>query len=97
MRRIFGRINNSLLNPKLKHDSWSPEEERRLGIAMKIYSDQPKSALYLAGTHIHGRAGGSVADKWSRSLNPEFSARPFTREEDQQLNGCAGGGKCSDL
>jgi len=84
-QQIFTRINNTLLNPNLKHLAWNEREERSLGIGMKIYSDQPKNALYLAGTHILGRANASVTDKWNRSLNPEYSARPFTKEEDEAL------------
>ena len=92
--QLFLRINQSLLNPNLKHDAWNEEEERRLALCMKIYSDQQtdnltssgtSKALYFAGTHIAGRSGTSVNDKWNRSLNPAFSARPFTKEEDQAL------------
>ena len=81
----FNRINQTLLNPNLKHDGWNNEEERRLALCMKIYSDQTEKALYLAGTHFEARAGLSVSEKWNRSLNPEYSVRPFSKEEDQFL------------
>jgi len=83
--QILTRINMSLLNPNLKHEPWNEEEERRLGICMKIYSDQADKAALLSGTHVHGRSGASVADKWNRSLNPAFSARPFTKQDDDAL------------
>ncbi|KAL7560679.1 hypothetical protein ACA910_001360 [Epithemia clementina (nom. ined.)] len=106
--QLFHRINQSLLNPNLKHDAWNEEEERRLALCMKVYSSSASSddndtddnqqlqktdqkpssstlSTYFAATHIVGRSGTSVSDKWNRSLNPEYSARPFTKEEDKAL------------
>jgi len=94
---LLTRINHSLVNPNLKRDNWEEEEERKLAVLMKIYRDyRPElqtstakvasgGALYLAGTHFPGRSSKSVSDKWNRSLNPEYSTRPFTKEEDNRL------------
>ena len=84
--QIVSRFQNSLLNPNLVRDAWTNDEERRLAIGMKIYHDQPdKTHVYHAGLHIAERSRHSIHDKWHRSLNPAFSARPFTKEEDKQL------------
>lgn len=40
--------------------------------------------ISMASRHLP-RAPKSVADKWSRSLNPAFSSKPFTKQEDAQL------------
>jgi len=88
-QKVFTRANISLLNPNIKHDRWSDAEERRLPILMKIYhehnqSSQPTHDLFLTSTH-YARSNKSVVDKWQRSLNPEYLARPFTPAEDAAL------------
>jgi Myb-like DNA-binding domain len=96
-KQLFTRIQQSLLNPNLHRREWSPTEERRLAILMKLYhinTDRTMSSesasvwrsdLFLASTHCHGRTIKSVADKWQRSINPDYSSRPFTTAEDQRL------------
>lgn len=93
-KQILARLNQSLLNPNLKRSEWNEEEERRLPIFMKIYyaeghsNVEPSSFrndLFLASTHCYGRATKSVVDKWHRTINPEYSSRPFSREEDHAL------------
>lgn len=41
--------------------------------------------LLLLQAHFPGRSNKSVGEKWDRSLNPEYSSRPFTPEEDRIL------------
>jgi hypothetical protein len=93
--QILNRINHSLLNPKLRHDAWSGDEERLLTVCMKMYTDtttktkdaksMEKQALYLAGTHLPHRATASVLHKWHRTLNPDYDTGPFTKAEDAKL------------
>jgi Myb-like DNA-binding domain len=93
--QISTRINQSLLNPNLRHDRWTDEEERKLAICMKVYKNSSRD-LSLASTHLPNRATKSVADKWHRSLNPEYSSRPFSKNDDDALmdalrkEGCLG-------
>jgi hypothetical protein len=81
-KQILARVNQSILNPNLHRDAWSDEEERRLTICMKVYSNTPND-LYRAAAHLPHRANKSVVEKWQRSLNPEHSSRPFTKQEDR--------------
>jgi hypothetical protein len=83
-KQILARVNQCILNPNLRRDAWSGEEERRLVICMKVYCDTPND-LYRVAAHLPHRANKSVAEKWQRSLNPEHSSRPFTKQEDQAL------------
>lgn len=86
--QILNRANFSQLNPRLKSDRWSEAEERRLPILMKVYhqhaaarvsSDSFRTALHF------DRNAKAVTDKWNRTLNPEYSTRPFTAQEDERL------------
>lgn len=89
-QQVFTRANSSLLNPKLKNDRWSEDEERRLAILMKIYhrqqiEDGRSRDLFMPSLHFD-RHSQSVLNKWNRSLNPEYSpVRPFTLQEDKRL------------
>jgi hypothetical protein len=68
-----------------------------LCVLMKVYSQGPhnyeqgeqtstsSSPLYLASTHFHNRSTKAVSDKWNRSLDPAYSSRPFTPQEDAKL------------
>jgi hypothetical protein len=71
--QIFTRINQTLLNPKLKHDAWTLDEERRLAVLMKMYRDTPED-IYRASTHFD-RAASMVLTKWNRTLNPGACVR----------------------
>lgn len=82
--QVLLRANHSLVNPNLRHDAWSEDEQRRLIVGMKVYRDSPQT-LYLAGTHFPGRSNKSVTDKWKRGLNPQYSTRPFNKEENERL------------
>lgn len=83
-KQILIRVNQSILNPNNSHDAWSDDEERLLALCMKVYSNTP-NGLYRASMHLKNRSNRSVADKWQRSLNPEYKIRPFTKEEDATL------------
>lgn len=78
--KILLRANTSLLNPSFVHGDWTNTEERALAIYMKIYNND----FHAVASHLH-RNFKSVADKWDRSLNPEYSTKPFTKEEDAAL------------
>jgi hypothetical protein len=82
-KQIFTRSTASLLNPKLMHENWSQDEERRLVLLMKIYRDADAD-VYMASTHFR-RGTKSVVDKWCRSLSPAYLTRPFTEAEDKAL------------
>jgi Myb-like DNA-binding domain len=87
-KQIFSRVNQSLLNPSTIHSEWTDYEERRLPICMKVYfstNHQDSNQVYCASTHCVGRSTKSVVDKWNRSINPLYSTRPFTEEEDKAL------------
>jgi Myb-like DNA-binding domain len=87
-KQIFVRANQTLLNPNMQRTDWSDYEERRLPICMKIYytpNPQDCHQLYRASTHCYGRSTKSVVDKWNRSINPAYSTKPFTKEEDEAL------------
>ena len=87
-KQLFTRVNHSLLNPNMQRNDWSDHEERRLPICMKIYytpNPQDGFQLYCASTHCNGRSTKSVVDKWNRSINPAYSTKPFTTEEDEAL------------
>ena len=87
-KQIFTRVNHSLLNPNMQRNDWSDYEERRLPICMKIYytpNPQDGFQLYCASTHCYGRSTKSVVDKWNRSINPAYTTKPFTNEEDEEL------------
>lgn len=68
-RQIMCRLNQTLLNPKLRRTAWTASEERKLVIWMKCYRDSKKD-LYCASQHLPHRATNMVANKWHRTLNP---------------------------
>jgi hypothetical protein len=87
-KQIFARVNHSLLNPNMQRNDWSDYEERRLPICMKVYytpNAQDGFQLYCAATHCYGRSTKSVVDKWNRSINPAYTTKPFTADEDAEL------------
>lgn len=84
-KQIFARINHSLVNPNLKNEAWVEDDERKLALCMKVYSESPSSAVYLASGHLPWRSPMTVMSKWERSLNPAFSTGPFSKTEDQEL------------
>jgi hypothetical protein len=84
-KHILGRANASLLNPNLDRDYWAEPEEKKLTLCMKIYQNAEPSALNKASHHFPNRSGPTVTSKWNRSLNPDFTWRPLTDEEDRRI------------
>jgi hypothetical protein len=81
-RKIATRVNQSLLNPKLRHEFWSMSDQRKLVLAQKVYRDQ----TMRPPSHFPHRSAYSVRDKWNRSLDPAFIRhKPFSKKEDQLL------------
>ena len=85
--QLLARINDSLVNPNLKRDFWTEDEERKLAILMKVYRDKgpPPKDLQAAASHFVSRSNKSVSEKWQRSLNPSYNTKPFTPAEDERL------------
>jgi len=73
-----------LVNPNFVQQHWSDEEERKLVLCMKVYREDD-SSLVRVTNHFPDRAPKVIWDKWHRSLNPEFSQKPFTKKEDADL------------
>jgi hypothetical protein len=84
-KHVLGRANVSLLNPNLDREYWTEPEEKKLTLCMKIYQNAEPSALNKASHHFPNRSGPTVASKWNRSLNPDFTWRPLTDEEDLRI------------
>eukprot|EP00536_Pseudo-nitzschia_multiseries_P005663 jgi/Psemu1/238718/estExt_Genewise1.C_1080086 len=92
IRRIYERTHCSQWHPLSKDSIWTKEEEQKLVLAMKVYSDQSartaleKKAIRKAATHFHPqRQLYKVVKKWERSFSPRFSYKPFSKEEDLRL------------
>jgi len=81
---VTNRASRTLLNPNFINEQWSEEDERKLVMLMKVYKNDPNpvSKVWL---HYPYRARSSVREKWYRSLSPEFSQRPWTKDEDRAL------------
>lgn len=79
-KQVFDRINGSSLNPRLADGEWTDFEERKLTVLMKIY----RGDVLLVSKHMN-RALKAVSDKWQRTLNPEYSTIPFSKEDDAKL------------
>ena len=69
------RVNQSLLNPNLVQDSWTPDDERKLCILMKLYSRDP-NPLSRVACHFTDRATKSVNLKWRSQYNQDFRKDP---------------------
>lgn len=80
---VLLRAHKTLLNPNLVHDRWDIDEQRKLALLKRAYSDtesgNPNS------DHFPHRALPQVIRKWERSLNPSVSRMPFTPDEDEKL------------
>ncbi|OEU21035.1 hypothetical protein FRACYDRAFT_152939, partial [Fragilariopsis cylindrus CCMP1102] len=88
-RRIYERTHWSQWHPLSKDTMWTKEEEMKLVLAMKIYSDtgeNKKISLRRAAAHFHPiRQPYKVSKKWERSFSPRFSYKRFSKEEDTKL------------
>jgi len=86
IRKVAERANLSLINPNYVSDSWSTDEKRKLALLMRVYSDEHNSIHFAARrSHFSERAPKSVFEKWKKSLDPALSHRPFTHDEDVEL------------
>jgi hypothetical protein len=85
--RILHRANRSLLNPILLNEAWGEEDERKLVLCMRVYSQEASKdpPVKLSSRHIPWRSRSAIVDKWERCLNPAFLTEPFTQSEDQEM------------
>ena len=70
------RSHSTLLNPNHVHDWWAEDEERKLALLMRAYSDTTlplKQASQAA--HFPHRAQALVSVKWNRSICPEMQRK----------------------
>ncbi|KAL3780484.1 hypothetical protein HJC23_012569 [Cyclotella cryptica] len=85
-KQVYQRAHSSLVNPNYVQDRWDINEERKLALLMRAYSDQPNPIRHASSTdHFPHRAQIRVASKWNRSLDPTVSRIPFTATEDNKL------------
>jgi hypothetical protein len=83
-QEVADRALRTLLNPTFINEAWSEYDERRFVMLMKVYRDDPKPVKRLV-SHFPYRSSNSIREKWTRSLNPKFSLRPWTKDEDKAL------------
>ena len=85
-QQLAARAQATLVNPNYKRDAWSTEEKRKLALLMRAYSNEPSPIRCAAHpVHFPQRALKSVAEKWTKTLDPTLSHRPFAEEEDDEL------------
>jgi len=82
--QILTRAHRSLVNPNLYCCRWSQNEERKLVLSMKVYSEN-RNDIGKARNHFPHRSAKMVSEKWVRSLNPVYVTQPFTPYEDEML------------
>jgi len=80
--KIAIRSHSTLLNPNNVQDWWGKDEERKLALLMRAYSDEtlPLKQASQSG-HFPHRAQGLVSVKWNRSICPEMQRK--RRDEEQ--------------
>lgn len=74
--KVAIRSHSTLLNPNHVQDWWTEDEERKLALLMRAYSDTTlplKQASQLA--HFPHRAQALVSVKWNRSICPELQRK----------------------
>mmetsp|Transcript_10498 Transcript_10498/g.15862 ORF Transcript_10498/g.15862 Transcript_10498/m.15862 type:complete len:385 (+) Transcript_10498:93-1247(+) len=76
--KVSIRTYTTLLNPNYVHDWWTKDEERKLALLMRAYSESDgtlplKYASQAA--HFPRRAQALVSVKWSRSICPEMQQK----------------------
>jgi hypothetical protein len=85
-KQVYQRAHSSLVNPNYVHDRWDINEERKLALLMRAYSDKPNPIRHASSTdHFPHRAQIRVTSKWNRSLDPTVSYAPFSAAEDDKL------------
>jgi hypothetical protein len=71
------------INPKIRRDKWSNEEDLTLGIALtKIYGFKKWSKI---ANHLPGRTDIQCRERWCNILDPSLEEVEWTHEEDLKL------------
>ena len=71
------------INPKIRRDKWSFEEDLTLGIALnKIYQKKKWSKI---ANHLLGRTDIQCRERWCNILDPSLEDVEWTNEEDLKL------------
>ena len=71
------------INPKIKRDKWSFEEDLTLGVALsKIYRKKKWSKI---ANHLLGRTDIQCRERWCNILDPSLEDVEWTNEEDLKL------------
>ena len=71
------------INPKIKRDKWSFEEDLTLGISLsKIYQKKKWSKI---ANHLLGRTDIQCRERWCNILDPSLEDVEWTNEEDLKL------------
>ena len=71
------------INPKIRRDKWSFEEDLTLGIALnKIYQKKKWSKI---ANHLLGRTDIQCRERWCNILDPSLEEVEWTDEEDIKL------------
>ena len=69
--QLILRAQSTLVNPNYIHDAWDPDEKRKLALLMRAYSNEQNPINLVSRTvHFPQRAPKSVAEKWTKTLNP---------------------------
>lgn len=85
-KQVYQRAHSTLVNPNYVHERWDIDEERKLALLMRAYSDKPNPVRHASSTdHFPHRAQIRVTSKWNRSLDPTVSYVPFSAAEDDKL------------
>ena len=80
---VQSRAHGTLVNPNFVQDRWNSNEQKKLALLMRAYSDN--NGAYPNPDHFPHRAQTRVAGKWDRSLDPSVSHVPFSDGEDKRL------------
>ena len=71
------------INPKIRRDKWSFEEDLTLGVALsKIYQKKKWSKI---ANHLLGRTDIQCRERWCNILDPSLEEVEWTNEEDLKL------------
>ena len=71
------------INPKIKRDKWSFEEDLTLGLSLsKIYQKKKWSKI---ANHLLGRTDIQCRERWCNILDPSLEDVEWTNEEDLKL------------
>ena len=77
--KISIRTHTTLLNPNYANDWWSKDEEQKLALLMRAYSESGDGTLPLKqasqSAHFPRRAQTLVSFKWNRSLCPKMQQK----------------------